>query len=48
MMLERSKESKKLFSLKEAGDSAEELRSNLGKTGYVITIAKDPRRGYPD
>ena len=26
--------------LKEAGDSVEELRSNLGKTGYVITTAK--------
>jgi isopentenyl diphosphate isomerase/L-lactate dehydrogenase-like FMN-dependent dehydrogenase/biotin carboxylase len=26
--------------MKEAGDRAEEMKSNLGKTGYVITVAK--------
>jgi len=31
---------KEIIFLKEAGDSVEELRSNLGKTGYVITVAK--------
>ena len=31
---------KEIIFLKEAGDFAEELRSNLGKTGYVITTAK--------
>ena len=31
---------KEIIFLKEAGDSVEELRSNVGKTGYVITVAK--------
>ena len=31
---------KEVIFLKEAGDSVDELRSNVGKTGYVITAAK--------
>ncbi len=31
---------KEIILMKEAGDMAEELRSNMGKTGYVITVGK--------
>lgn len=31
---------KEIILMKEAGDRAEELTSNLGKTGYVITVGK--------
>ena len=31
---------KEIILMKEAGDTVEEVKSNLGKTGYVITVGK--------
>ena len=36
---------KEIILLKEAGDSVDELRSNLGKTGHVITTANTREEG---